>query len=690
MINCPKRVNCLRDFDNPIFLSFTYSENFNAVGFGQVMSDAASLSLDLHSLEQELQACLHAEPLQSKPLQVRCVFKEGILIVLVQHAAPAMPYPRRAFRLIRNLLHDKNILKQYQVLMYLRVEGTNQPYAFHTLTEQSQPVAEESDLPPVAARTAAMQQPAVADTSRPKSTPETFSSVIIEEEAIAPEAMLEEERLAAFARELEAQESETETLAPSPEEEAESAAESFSLPEEEEEENIGFEGFTAEDTNFTNYSETPDDVGDRRLSKATLAFAAGLAVVFAGSAFYVLSRPCVIDRCETMTRAEKLSEQSLQTFQNSPSGQEILAAQGQLKEAIKKLEAIPFWSPRYTEAQKKLKEYRTLTASLTKVINSLYKASEAAQMSQKPPFSVEQWQKIAAQWEAAIAGLKDIPPQDFYHPFAQSKLETYQSNLNAVQQRLTQEQNALATLEQAKEAAKIAQVQQGVAQSLDSWEQAYLSWATAVQKLESIPEGTTAYQEAQDLIQSYSPQMATSQENQSKETLAQSIYDQGLRIAELARAAELEEDWQQALFHWKNAVKYMEGIPADSYQATLAQAAIARFNESLETSEVQFQLYTRLKKAEADLQKTCAGNPNVCTFTLDANNISVRLTAAYVNNVQKTAVQASATNNSDAKIRLLDHIATLEQALKVISQNTGVPVQVYDVNGVLLVDYKPE
>ena len=37
-----------------------------------------------------------------------------------------------------------------------------------------------------------------------------------------------------------------------------------------------------------------------------------------------------------------------------------------------------------------------------------------------------------------------------------------------------------------------------------------------------------------------------------------------------------------------------------------------------------------------------------------------------MNEVQETAVQASATNNSDAKIRILDHIATLEQALEFI------------------------
>ena len=167
-----------------------------------------------------------------------------------------------------------------------------------------------------------------------------------------------------------------------------------------------------------------------------------------------MTRPCVIDRCETITRAEKLSEQSIKTFQSDPSGQQILTAQGQLNDAVKKLEAIPFWSPRYAEAQEQLKEYRSLSASLDQVINSLFKASEASQMSQNPPFPADQWAGIAIKWEEAIAGLSEIPPQDFYHPFAQSKIDTYQRNLNAINQRLAQEEQSVETLAQAQERSK--------------------------------------------------------------------------------------------------------------------------------------------------------------------------------------------------------------------------------------------
>lgn len=616
------------------------------------MSDASSLNL--RTLEQDLQTRLNAEPSLSQPMQIRCVLKEGILIVLVQHGAPTLPYPRKVFRAIREFIQDTDTLQQ-QVLMYLRVEGSNQPYAFHTLTEESKP-AEKQTPPVVAADIEDLENPEHSEPDEEEYDVDFAESLPMATESEAEEAEYDDD---------------------------------FIEDPEAEEEDLGFEGFTSMEDGFEDDDDDVVETGDRRFGRATLAFAACLALAVSGTALYVVTRPCVLDGCATMDRADELSDKAVTTFQGIPTGQEILTAQGQLKEAIAELESIPLWSPRYTEAQGRLKDYRDLSISLNKVINALYKASDAANMSQNPPFTAEKWAQIADQWQSAIAGLSEIPPQDFFHPFAQSKIDSYERNFNSINARLTQEEEAIEILAQAKEAAKIAQVQQGVAQSLDSWEEAYLSWSNALQKLESIEEGTTAYDEAQDLISSYVPQMSDSKEQQDKESFARDIYNQGIRIAQLAKDAEIAENWEEATFHWRNAIRYMEEVPDDTYQAALAKPAIARFGQAVENSQVQLQLYTRLRQAETDLIRTCAGDPNICTFTIDARAINVRLTAAYVNEVQETAVQASATNNSDAKIRILDHIATLEQALEVISKNTNVPVQVYDVNGVLLVDYKP-
>ena len=66
------------------------------------MSDVAPLNLQ--DLQADLQTQLEAEYFPTDPIQVRCLFKEGLLLVLVQHQAPAPAELPPLFRLIRDRL----------------------------------------------------------------------------------------------------------------------------------------------------------------------------------------------------------------------------------------------------------------------------------------------------------------------------------------------------------------------------------------------------------------------------------------------------------------------------------------------------------------------------------------------------------------------------------------------------------
>ena len=225
------------------------------------MSDAAS-SLNLHTLEQNLQNRLHAEPSLTQPMQVRCVFKEGILIALVQHGAPALPYPRKVFRVIRGFLLEENILQEHQALMYLRVEGSNQPYAFHTLTEQAKPTPEVEP-----------EETAIAEEAEPELTESEDFDDIADFEAppsIAYQSTTSEDSEA----DIETEDNLEMAAAATDEEEFDNDI------YDDDEEDIGFEGFTSVEDGFDDDDDYEDEVGDRRLGKATLAFAAGLAVGF--------------------------------------------------------------------------------------------------------------------------------------------------------------------------------------------------------------------------------------------------------------------------------------------------------------------------------------------------------------------------------------------------------------------------
>jgi len=94
--------------------------------------------VDLEILEQVLEINLHSELLPSIPLQVSCVLQNGTLVVVVQHPEPPLPYPKQLFRFLQKMLQDEELISgTYKVLMYIRLMGQHQPYAFHTATIQS-------------------------------------------------------------------------------------------------------------------------------------------------------------------------------------------------------------------------------------------------------------------------------------------------------------------------------------------------------------------------------------------------------------------------------------------------------------------------------------------------------------------------------------------------------------------------
>lgn len=97
------------------------------------MSDVAPLNLQ--DLQADLQTQLEAEYFPTDPIQVRCLFKEGLLLVLVQHQAPAPAELPPLFRLIRDRLQGDPRVQGHQTLIYLRITGANEPYAFHALTQ---------------------------------------------------------------------------------------------------------------------------------------------------------------------------------------------------------------------------------------------------------------------------------------------------------------------------------------------------------------------------------------------------------------------------------------------------------------------------------------------------------------------------------------------------------------------------
>jgi len=124
-------------------------------------------------------------------------------------------------------------------------------------------------------------------------------------------------------------------------------------------------------------------------------------------------------------------------------------------------------------------------------------AQAATQMEQKPPHAAAKWNQTASLWQKAIQRLEDIPVEDPGYASAQRLLATYQTNLGTAQTQLQAEQEAVEVLKQAQ-----TSVQALVANSSSLESNQKISQIQDIMnQLQTIQPGTTAYSEAQSLMQ---------------------------------------------------------------------------------------------------------------------------------------------------------------------------------------------
>ena len=623
------------------------------------MLETAQKPINLEELEALLQQCLHSEPLQLAPLQVRCLLKDGTLIVLIEHPESVMPYQKRTFNVLEETIREYDGLGSGRVLNYMRVLGQKQPYAFHVfqLEKETEITTQQDSVEP-----------------QEQEYPEDLSGF----EAIAPTK----------------EEEEVENItAPHPEE-GEVSKESLSLvAEEKQEENFNvFEDLPEEEEEeVEEIEEVEEEVSSK--SRPLLPFiitGAGISIsVFLGS-LYILTRPCVLGECPEINVAQGLANESANTLQQPESGKAILTAQEQLDRAITILQSIPFWSKHHGEAQNYLQEYQVRSLGLEEVVSALQTAAKAAYQSQNTPLSESQWQGAQELWQEAIASLKEIPPRNDFYQLAQSKIPIYETNLQTINQRLSEEKQAKRDIKEVERVSKIAEARHGVAQSLENWQLTQATWQTAVNKLKEIPKHTTSYEKAQERLRGLLPRLAQARDYKMKEQVAANAYKQGMRLAELAKSAENIDQWSRASYNWRSALNYVKQVPGDTFYYHQAQPLIKSYTKSLEDAEKQLLIAMKVQQARGDLEKTCAGKPRVCFYTLNKNVIKVRLTPAYLSKINQTNENIQSEEDYQAEVNLRNHVFTLGQALEAISEESDTRVEVYKPDGSLAVAYSPE
>ncbi|TVQ57409.1 MAG: hypothetical protein EA366_08550 [Spirulina sp. DLM2.Bin59] len=619
---------------------------------------------ELAVLEDQIQQRLHDQLPEISPLHVQCTLKQNTLLVVVEHRAPKLIHPRRVFRILETVFAETGFSTKFRALFYVKLEGRSQPYHFHNFIPRPPVVdvaAQVEALTPagIAAQGALVHHPEPAPVLSPDPPqPDEFGDPADQFIDVADPDTI---------------------VIPS------------QLPD-----GVGFADLDEEEVEPLPYPEAlepepePMAPGENRLWLPVIIAGTVISLTLFFGSVYALSRPCVLRGCRTLTVAQTLANEAVETLQDPPSGAAVLQAQEQLDRALLLLGTIPPWSGKYEEAQALLRGYGRTVDNATVLVDALKTANAAANLTQNPPLTVAQWQASLDRWQEAIAGLESLNPQDDFYRFARQKVQEYRQNLTIIQERLATEQKAVENLALAEEAAKVAAVRLNIAQSLADVALADRTWQAAINALNQVPATTTVYSEARRLLGVYQPQATVTANRHTQERFAEEAYNQGVRLAEQATAAAAQNRWEDAIAAWQQGISSIRQIPQDSFKYIRAQPLLEVYAQGLSRAESRLEGSLQVRQARADLNQICTvEGKQICVYTVTNEKITVRLTPAYVERVRQTSESARSQNNIEAQAGVMDHVFALEQSLERVSDRAKIPLEIYTTNNVLVKSYNP-
>jgi hypothetical protein len=650
---------------------------------------------DLKILECFLQNSLHAHLGRIIPFRVQCLYKDDTLWVLAQHPADVVIDIPDIFKVLERALQAEEPKIPLTVKLYLRSEGNQRPYshqsfAVYPLVKKTVPGEAAPEMTGMSEDRIALERdayiakeatrqgyPAADDKERPRSV-----SNLDQEQPLH----------------LSDNNATTSNGIPSTIPEIMSSLNDFpqSHPSEDRLVKIDADVFAADIEN--SFGATRDDDDEYSSAKSTktknkliLPILSGLGLLAIGSgAGYMGTRPCVFSTCTELNTATQLTQSSLAVV-NTPgvTGQEVLTAQKQLHQSVDQLKSIPVWSGSYGNAQKTLQSTTAYTTDLDTAVIAMNKAYRAAVLVKTPPIPLLKWQESKQMWTDSIANLGKIPTSSQVYPLARQKLADYQGRLGDIERRIETETTADQKLKSAVEGIKIATQSQVTAANLVQLRAVKTQWTQVNDKLTSIPATSNAYGQAQELLKSYQSKISSAQEKVLEEDKAAQNYQTAIKLAEAAKLSQQNNQLDRAVAEWNQSVVAIQSVPQNSVVYNQAKPLVLEYSKNFQQADAKLKNTQKISLANKDLQRTCAGNPQICTYTISNKAIIVRLMSLYTQTLTQTAQSASQQGDVSAKSGIINHVKTLGNALQTISENAKLPLEIYGADGKQIQNYRP-
>lgn len=216
---------------------------------------------------------------------------------------------------------------------------------------------------------------------------------------------------------------------------------------------------------------------------------------------------------EKLNQGEQALNAAKQQYQQAQTAADRETAIASVQAALDQLEQVPPQTLAGRTAQNKLaalkrdfEQVAGLAAHGARTGTLIAAAQQfaiaASQAGQNPPHTASEWEEIVGLWEPAIDRLKQVPVEHPGYVEAQELLAKYQRNLGIVRTRLQAEQASVEALQQAKDRIQTLLASTSADGSSMNRNHLMSQLQGIINQLETVQPGTTAYPEAQQLLQS--------------------------------------------------------------------------------------------------------------------------------------------------------------------------------------------
>lgn len=446
-----------------------------------------------------------------------------------------------------------------------------------------------------------------------------------------------------------------------------------------------------------NNQDLSNVIGDEKASSTfykSANFSAGFIIFILGvislSIFgiaYYFTRPCVLGTCTVITDTEVATNNLFNQLEtNDLTDNEIKELIADLVKNIDTLKTIPSWSKEHDQAEILINSYKEKINDLQLFLDAKSVASNAQNMSEKLPLSLDEWLRVKQFWQDAIAPLNKIKSEEFKE-FKTLRINTYQQQLSFVNRQIEKENLAIKKRENAEKIVAQIKGENNVNDTLEALREREAKWKSAIQEIEQIPPQTEVYQEKEKIINDYLRQISEVQKKITVEEKALNLKKNIEAKMKSAQEQERQNQWTKAVNLWQEVINLTGTISPDSWLKDEIEKQKNEAEGKLEIAQGALKKAVKREEIKTKLKEICQSSEKICSYSVSDRNIKIYLTDEYIQKITSLSVMSDLTNNNEQEKQIINHINQVEKNYQYISSKYKIPVEVYNPQQKLIMIY---